>query len=537
MTAQRGTVLKAAVLAVVTFLVYVPRLHDTPMFLSPDEVIIAVDAHALATTGRDVEGKFLPLYFNIQMRGEERRGWFTPVIFYLSALCQTLLPFSEGTVRLPSVLVGTLDVVLMFFLARALFHDEMLGLVAAALLAMTPSHFMLSRLGMDYPYVLPFILGWLVSLTRATDNDRAAPLVAAGLCLGFGVFSYIAAVVMMPLYVALTLLWLWLHNRSRRAYAAVLAGFALPMLLLLLPWLVSHPTAIADTAQRYDVYDAQKQTALQGFRGFFSYPNVDRLASLFWTYFSPSFLFLSGGLHSMFSTRSIGFFLLPVAILLPVGIQHLLKSPGRPCNALLLAGFATAPAAAAIFGGEPAAAQRSVELMPFGVLLSTIGLRQLWTANEGRVRLKRFVAAGAVVASIAQFAAFYPYYFTKYRFRSAGWFGGNLPGALERMIELDGKDHPPSIYFAPLRATSGLPDIRNRWMDSYWRFYLAKHARQDLLDRTRAFDPAVEIASGSLVLGNVGDVTIDQLAKSNQLKVAAAIAEPDGSVFFEILRK
>lgn len=536
MNPRFATTLKALLVAAIAFAVYVPRLHDTPMFLSPDEVIISVGAHALATTGRDVEGKVMPLYFNIQMRGEERRGWFTPVIFYLSALCQRLLPFSEGTVRLPSVLVGTIDIVLMFFVARGLFHSDTLGLFAAGVLAMTPAHFMLSRLAMDYPYPLPFILAWLLCLTRVSADEQVRPLFLGGVCLGLGVFSYIAAVVMMPLYLALTFTWLWLEKRSWRAHGAALAGFSLPLVVLLVPWLATHPTAIADTAQHYELYDTQKLGALQGLRALFSYPNIDRLASLYWTYLSPSFLFLSGGLHSMFSTRSIGFFLLPVALLLPMGIYHVITSRLSASAVVLLAGFVTAPAAAAIFGGEPAASQRSVELMPFGVLLSTIGVQQLGAAT-GRVHLRRLLAAGAVAALVVHFGLFYAYYFTKYRVRSAGWFGGNLPGALERLIELDARERPPSIYFAPLRATSGLLDIRNRWMDSYWRFYLIKHQRQDLLDRTAAFDPARDVPEGSLVLGNIGDVTFDQLAKSDRFKVAATIQEPDGSMFFEILRR
>src|SRR5262249_59285365 len=94
---------------------YAWRLGDAPIYLSPDEAIIAVNAHTLATTGRDVQGERLPLYFRIQLPGEERYGWFTPAIFYLSATWMKLLPLGESTVRLASVTVGIVDILLMYF--------------------------------------------------------------------------------------------------------------------------------------------------------------------------------------------------------------------------------------------------------------------------------------------------------------------------------------------------------------------------------------------------------------------------------------
>jgi 4-amino-4-deoxy-L-arabinose transferase-like glycosyltransferase len=138
---------------------YARHLGDAPIYLSPDEAIIAVDAHSLATTGRDVHGAFMPLYFQIQMRGETRSGWFMPVIFYAIALVLKVLPLSEASVRLPSVIVGLTDIVLMFFVARRIFKSTTLAVVSAAMLALTPAHFILSRYALDYLYPLPFVLG------------------------------------------------------------------------------------------------------------------------------------------------------------------------------------------------------------------------------------------------------------------------------------------------------------------------------------------------------------------------------------------
>src|SRR5215510_12857358 len=104
---------------------YARRLGDAPVYMTPDEVIIAVDSHSIATTGRDVHGEVMPLYFKVQMRGEKRSGWFMPVIFYAMAAALKVMPLSEVTARLPTVLVGVTDIVLIFFIARRMFKSQL----------------------------------------------------------------------------------------------------------------------------------------------------------------------------------------------------------------------------------------------------------------------------------------------------------------------------------------------------------------------------------------------------------------------------
>src|SRR5215813_13432253 len=133
--------------------------------------------------------------------------------------------------------------------------------------------------------------------------------------------------------------WLVVAHKPRpgRLIAVCAAAFAVP-LLPLAPWLMQHPTAIVDTVARYDLYNTKSLNALQGIRSFLSFPNVERLASLYWTYFSPAFLFFSGDRQMMFSTRTTGVFLLPLAVLLIVGLRFALIEWKQPRILLVLAG-------------------------------------------------------------------------------------------------------------------------------------------------------------------------------------------------------
>jgi Dolichyl-phosphate-mannose-protein mannosyltransferase len=538
--------LTAAAIAGATMVLYAWRLGDAPIYLSPDEAIISVDAHTLATTGRDVHGSFLPLFFRIQLPGESRMGWFTPIIFYLSALVLKALPLSEGVVRIPSMLVGVVNVVLLYFVGRRLFQAEPLAIVAAALLALTPAHFILSRYALDYLYPLPFVLAWFLCLLTFLDTKRPPTLFAGTLLLGIGVYSYIAALVLMPLYFVATCIVVLREPRPLQLLGVCALGFGLP-LLFLAGWSIGHPTAFADTAARYDLYDAKHLNALQGIRSFLTYTNVDRLASLYWSFFNPSFLFFTGDRQSMFSTKLIGVFTLPIAILLPGGIYSVLSRPLTTRTTLVFLGFVTAPLAA-LLGGEDNAITRAVTLLPFTALLATYGIEFLWSANLGwfsansianRFPLSRVAAIGLLVLIPAHFALFYRDYFTDYRLRSSPWLGGNLRGALETLIEMEEQEHTPRIYFAILASTSGLMDIRNRWMGSYWQFYLTKHRREDLLARSGPFEMGHvrDVPPGSLVLANIGEVNMDSLVTSGELKRVRMIPEVSGPEFFSILQR
>jgi hypothetical protein len=67
-----------------------------------------------------------------------------------------------------------------------------------------------------------------------------------------------------------------------------------------------------------------------------------------------------------------------------------------------------------------------------------------------------------------------------WRIRSAIWFNGNRRAALEEIIARASRAAPPpKIYL----STAHVP-----YLDAYWRLYLVKHHRGDLLHYTAYFD-------------------------------------------------
>ena len=115
---------------------YLPHLQNAPLYASHDEIIYSLQAHALATTGRDLSGSFLPMF--IEYPAEfGRPTWNTPLLIYAIAATLKVLPFSEFAIRLPMVIFAILDVLLIYLSARIIFEAEWFAVAAATLLALT----------------------------------------------------------------------------------------------------------------------------------------------------------------------------------------------------------------------------------------------------------------------------------------------------------------------------------------------------------------------------------------------------------------
>ena len=104
---------------------------------------------------------------------------------------------------------------------------------------------------------------------------------------------------MAPVYLLLTAGLLFYARKPLREYAIAALGFAIPLSLFVV-WYLGHPTAFADTASRYELYDTSRMDALQGLRSLFSYNSIESRAATYWSFLNPSFLFFTGDLQMPF---------------------------------------------------------------------------------------------------------------------------------------------------------------------------------------------------------------------------------------------
>ena len=197
------------------------KLDQVPPGLHVDEAANAWNAYTLLKTGMDQHGVRWPVFYT-RAFGENRS------VSYVYALLpfQALGGMNVWTTRLPSAVGGILTVLLIYFVGARLFGNNT-GLVAAAMLAISPWHAQISRLGLEASLSPLLIIGSLAvflwaDMPLASDVERRpkpwasalAGIVVAGACYG-----YWALRLFLPLFFigAALLTWKgwWKHLKSR----------------------------------------------------------------------------------------------------------------------------------------------------------------------------------------------------------------------------------------------------------------------------------------------------------------------------------
>ncbi len=561
-----------AAIVVVATLLFATNLDRVPIHLHHDEIYFGLIAHAVSETGSDPNGRFLPVYFQM----DQTFHWYPPLIIYLTAALLKIVPLSDVAVRLPNAIVGVISVILMYFVARRTLRSNALGLIAAAILALTPAHFINSRIATDSLYPVAFILGWMLALDRYFEQPTTRRLLWTTAVLGIGMYSYIASIVLMPIYLLITLAALYGNRSSLATLSTAVGGFVLP-LMFAVAFLVWHPEVVGHFSAKYELAQTGPQlNAFQQLREAFTPWNVSDHLNLFHSSFSPGYLFVTGGSNIAHSTRLAGVFLAPMAVFLVAGIVDAITRPTR-MTAIALAGFLTAPAAASLVP-EEYAIPRMLGLLPFGVLLGTAGIARLWQVplNRPAWPLSLLVGGGLAATGAAyatwmsmtqahlspsavllilgggvvwlvgretdrrrnwrpvtvcllllmplQFVVFAADYFGDYRARSAGRYEYNVRGAIEQLIARH--DRTPGV---PMYLNDDVLFVR-----AYWEFYLRLLGRTDLRGRQIMFDSNSEIPadmpSGSLVLTDVNQRAMARLdGRPDFARVAEATDPVSGS--------
>jgi 4-amino-4-deoxy-L-arabinose transferase-like glycosyltransferase len=464
---------------------YTYRLDSVPAYLTLDEAHFAVHAASLAETGRNLNGQILPPLISLaDPEGEPfdlawGTTYYLPFGMYLIGGALKVLPLSEAAVRAPSALLGgVINVALIFAVALALVRNRLAAAASAGALALAPANVIISRQAIDSVCQLPFILGALWCLATYIRKPDPRLALGAGVILGCGFYAYITSIVFMPFYLALFWFVCWRAAvLDRRAVVYSIIGFAAALLPMVL-WLAAHPEAARSLQLQYNRADPGSVTLMQTFASGGLRATVGEAIRIYWSYFDPSFLFVQGGNARNLSTGDVGVFLVPVAVLAPLGLYYLRAY--RLVRLLVVIGLLASPLPAVI-KGAPYAIQRASGLLIYVSLLAGFGLASLAVSTR---LVARAAAALLVVLTAWQFANFYREYQGRYRIMSAHAYDPTaFRDAAESIIENDRARAAEAVYLP-----AGFYDAGAKW-----RFYTLKHDRPGLWRRTRYFKDLSEL--------------------------------------------
>lgn len=124
---------------IVSYIIRIYLLDSIPPGLNRDEASIGYTAYSLFKTGKDEYGKVLPLSF------KSFGDWKLPLFIYITIPSVIIFGLTEFAVRFPSALLGSITVVLTFFLAEEFFKSIRLSIISACIFTIMPWGFFFSR--------------------------------------------------------------------------------------------------------------------------------------------------------------------------------------------------------------------------------------------------------------------------------------------------------------------------------------------------------------------------------------------------------
>jgi 4-amino-4-deoxy-L-arabinose transferase-like glycosyltransferase len=176
---QRGELIALGFVVVVGFLLRFYNLEFLPPSLHGDEAETALQAIEI------MEGRVDDIFAT---------GWYDlPLLgFAAHALSMRVFGVDVSSLRMASVILGTLSLFPFYFLVRSLFSKQT-ALISTTLLAVSHWYIHFSRLGINYIQTSFFELLAFYFLLRALRFRKGSDFVWSGLAVGFGLYTYYAA--------------------------------------------------------------------------------------------------------------------------------------------------------------------------------------------------------------------------------------------------------------------------------------------------------------------------------------------------------
>lgn len=232
-------------IVLLAFFIRTYHLSSIPAGVYPDEAVNGTDALAA-----NASHHWKLFYTN----NNGREGLFMNLI----ALGFTLFGVSVVTLKMWSVLAGTLTVLGMILLGEELFRSRRAGLIAGFLTATTFWAINFSRISFRaslLPFVLVFTIFFLI---RGIQKKKIIDYAIAGMFFGLGTYTYIAFRIAPLILIVLLAAFIISRKRFLATHWKEIAAFSFAMILVALPMLVNfaiHPELFTSRTGEVSVFN------------------------------------------------------------------------------------------------------------------------------------------------------------------------------------------------------------------------------------------------------------------------------------------
>lgn len=436
------------ILFLIIFLAAFLRLYQLtgiPPSLSWDETAVGYNAWTITHYGKDEWGKTFPLVF--RSFGDDKH----PVHIYITALFVVVLGPTEYAVRLPSAILGILNVLLMFWLGKLLFKKDIAGYFAALSLAISPWAIHFSRFNHELNFALFFfILGFCLFIVGMQRKNIYLSL--SFLSWGISLLTYHSSKVVVPPVISILIA----INITRLLEAKKYFLTGLIILFLFFGLIFTNPGLLGTARVKQTSFSKDQMEATKAYKITNQY--VFGLAEItfdqYLKHFTPEYLFRKGDQNPRLGVHSFGQFYYLDLFFALLGILYLLKVRSRLTLALLVwLTFAPIPSALVNEAPQSGRAMFMVGSLHLLIAAGFLFFTNLFAEQRSfalfkKVRLK-FVAISLVVIIYLGLLSVYAYnYYRNYNDNAIEWQYG-----MKQIVSFI-KLHPEynDIYISKVRA-------------------------------------------------------------------------------------
>lgn len=379
-------------IVILAFAIRIYKIDSVPPSLTWDEASVGYNAWTVAHFGKDEYGKSFPLFF--ESFGEDKQ----PVHVYITSFFVKILGLSEFSTRAPAAVFGALNVLLIFYLAKVLFNNNLVGLLSSLFLAFSPQNIHFSRFNHEINFALFFFMLGLLLFYRSLK--KAAFLPMSVLSFALSIISYHAAEIVVP---PLVLLLIFLYFKDLKKDKKILMVTSILVLILALIF-ISTPRLLGVARFNQTV---QKEILLLG--------RVNLILTQYSWHFDPTFLFFSGDRNPRLSSQGAGEFYLIDALFLISGVIFLIFKRSK-AGLVVLSWALIGPMPSSLVAEAPHAA-RAAFMMGSWQIIAALGFYQL--INRFKSNIKWLLGIVLIIILIFSLAIYLRHYFTDFPKRYA----------------------------------------------------------------------------------------------------------------------
>ena len=404
--------------ALLLLVLHISALGSSPPGLYVDEASVGYNAWAVAHTGHDEHGHFLPFYF--EAFGEYKN----PVYIYALAPLTRILPLTPALVRFPAALFSLAACAALALFAHWATRSRGAALLTLLTAGITPWLVQEGRLGFEVVSMVALLAVMLWCLARAVATDSARWYGAAGAALGLSTFAYSTGRAFTVMLLVALALCFGISSRSRRWLAAAVGPVV--ALITLGIYVGLHRGVITARYNAISIgFDSPGLPTL-----------VQRFLSNYADYWDVRFLFTQGDPNLRHSTGFGGMLLVTTLPAILVGAAVCARRFREPLPRFVLLGALLGPVPAALTAEGTPHSLRAACMLPFLLAFSAYGWCSLLHLMRDRRALA--VAAALGVAVAAESGSYFYDMFVEYPGRAAGWFDTAQGPAMASAAELAG---------------------------------------------------------------------------------------------------